>query len=61
MKHCIPARKKLTALALTQPKETVQMTNHTRIIILDRMFNVKITSAIECAELTETLKTFQLN
>ena len=53
MKHCIPAIKKLTALALTQPKETIPQGDYSRVYLKDRLFDVKIKSAIEMHQLTE--------
>lgn len=61
MNNKIPPVKKLTALALTQPRETLPKGDYSRVIFLDNLFKVKITDCIQREELMETLKTYQLN
>lgn len=60
MKHCIPARKKLTALALTQPKETLPTGDYTNIARWDRKFDV-VLRWMESYELFNDANKYQLN
>lgn len=60
MKNKIPARKKLTALALTQPKESLPIGEFTHIIRIDRYFKV-ILKWMEAYDLYNQANKFQIN
>lgn len=60
MKKQIPSVKKLTALALTQPKETFIRGYYNHILFIDRKFDV-INRWMECYDLVNQANETQLN
>lgn len=60
MKHVIPARKKLTALALTQPQETPLIGEYNHILFIDRYFKT-VNRWMECYDLVKEANFKQLN
>ena len=60
MKNKIPARKKLTALALTQPKESLPIGEFTKIIRIDRYFKT-VNRFMEAYDLYNQANKLQLN
>lgn len=60
MKRAITAVKKLTALALTQPKETLPAGDYTNIARWDRKFDV-VLRWMESYEMVNDANKYQLN